>query len=117
MKLPSLCLSSPAKVNLWLRVLGKREDGFHEVQTRMVPISLADEVSLSEEPSGTVTLTCSDATVPVDESNLALRALRAFEAATGVQKGWKIHLEKRIPHGAGLGGGSSNAAAGFEGAE
>jgi 4-diphosphocytidyl-2-C-methyl-D-erythritol kinase len=115
MKLPSLRLPAPAKINLWLRILGKREDGFHAVETRMVPISMADEVVLEEQASGPVTLTCSDASVPVDESNLALRALRAFEDATGIRKGWKMHLEKRIPHGAGLGGGSSNAAAVLKG--
>lgn len=107
----SLILSSPAKVNLWLRVLGKRPDGFHEVHTRMCPISLADEVRLTAKGGGTTELTCSDPTVPTDESNLALKALRAFEKAAGEVRAWGIHLEKRVPHGAGLGGGSSNAAA------
>ncbi len=111
MKLPPLRLQAPAKINLWLRVLHKRDDGFHEVETRMCPLSLADEVTLEEMEQGSVTLTCSEPGIPVDESNLALRALRAFEAATGIQKIWNIHLEKRIPSGAGLGGGSSDAAA------
>ncbi len=106
-----LTLSASAKINLWLRVTGKRDDGYHEVETRLCPISLADEISLSKRPDKAVKLTCSDATVPTDESNLALRALRAFESATGTRSGWDIHLEKRIPHGAGLGGGSSDAAA------
>lgn len=106
----SLILPSPAKVNLWLRVLGKRPDGFHEVHTRMCPISLADEVRVTLKPEGATVLTCSDESVPTDESNLALKALRAFEKATGAVRAWDIHLEKRIPHGAGLGGGSSNAA-------
>ena len=106
----TLLLPSPAKVNLWLRVLGKRADGFHEVHTRMCPISLADEVRITRKTAGETELTCSDETVPVDETNLALKALRAFEKATGSTTAFHIHLEKRIPHGAGLGGGSSNAA-------
>jgi 4-diphosphocytidyl-2-C-methyl-D-erythritol kinase len=105
-----LSLPAHAKVNLWLRVLGKRADGFHEVATRMCPISLADEVSVHAESGVISRLTCSDPTIPTDESNLALKALRAFEKAGGVTTGWHIHLEKRIPHGAGLGGGSSDAA-------
>lgn len=78
----------------------------------MVRISVADEVRLQQLPAGQPTrLTCSDPELPCDESNLALRALRALEAATGLQRGWHIHLEKHIPAGAGLGGGSSDAAA------
>ncbi len=111
MSLRTLTLPSPAKVNLWLRVLGKRPDGFHQVDTRMCPVTLADEVRLTVKPAGAPVLTCSDPSVPSDESNLALKALRAFERATGSQWPCEIHLEKRIPHGAGLGGGSSNAAA------
>ena len=108
----SLELTSYAKINLWLRVLGKREDGFHEVQTRLVKINVADTVSLTlagENPG--IDLTCNVPGIPTDDSNLAIKALKAFEARAGVSHSWKIHLEKRIPHGAGLGGGSSNAAA------
>lgn len=102
---------SPAKINLWLRVLGKRNDGFHEVQTRLCRLALGDIVEVEQRGAGTdVALTCSDATVPLDESNLAMKALRAFENRTGRQSSWRIHLEKKIPAGAGLGGGSSNAA-------
>lgn len=110
MKLPQVRLPAPAKINLWLRILGRREDGFHEVSTRMLPLSLADEVTLKETTGSSLRFTCSDPTVPADESNLAVRALRAFEAASNIRKGWSLHLEKRIPHGAGLGGGSSDAA-------
>jgi 4-diphosphocytidyl-2-C-methyl-D-erythritol kinase len=106
----SVVLPAHAKVNLWLRVLGKRPDGFHEVDTRMCPIALADEVSVEDAASGETRLTCSDPTIPTDESNLALKALRGFEKASGLSLAWHIHLEKRIPHGAGLGGGSSDAA-------
>jgi 4-diphosphocytidyl-2-C-methyl-D-erythritol kinase len=107
----TLELPSHAKINLWLRVLGKREDGFHEVQTRLVKIDVADTVrlTLTGTTSG-IDLTCNVPGIPTDDSNLAIKALKAFEARAGVSRGWSIHLEKRIPHGAGLGGGSSNAA-------
>lgn len=102
---------SPAKINLWLRILGKRADGFHEVHTRLCRLALGDVVEIEHRGSGTdVALTCSEPGVPLDESNLALKALRAFEARTGRQSSWRIHLEKKIPAGAGLGGGSGNAA-------
>jgi 4-diphosphocytidyl-2-C-methyl-D-erythritol kinase len=102
---------SPAKINLWLRILGKRADGFHEVQTRLCRLALGDTVEIELRGAGTdVSLTCSDPTVPLDETNLAMRALRAFENRTSRQASWRIHLEKMIPAGAGLGGGSSNAA-------
>ncbi|MCB1275750.1 4-(cytidine 5'-diphospho)-2-C-methyl-D-erythritol kinase [Prosthecobacter sp.] len=108
---------SPAKINLWLRILGKRADGFHEVQTRLCRLALGDTVEIELRGTGKdVSLTCSDPTVPLDESNLALRALRAFENRTGKQSSWRIHLEKKIPAGAGLGGGSSNAATVLKGA-
>ncbi len=105
-------VASPAKVNLWLRVLGRREDGFHEVETRLLRLSLADEVRIEYRPTGrALEITCSDPSLPVDGSNLAARALRAFQERTGTGGGWKIHLEKKVPAGAGLGGGSGNAAA------
>jgi 4-diphosphocytidyl-2-C-methyl-D-erythritol kinase len=102
---------SPAKINLWLRVLGKRPDGFHEVETRLCRLALGDLVEVEHRGMGTaVSLTCSEPTVPLDESNLAMKALRAFESRTGRPSSWRIHLEKKIPAGAGLGGGSGNAA-------
>ncbi|MBB5031057.1 4-(cytidine 5'-diphospho)-2-C-methyl-D-erythritol kinase [Prosthecobacter vanneervenii] len=108
---------SPAKINLWLRILGKRPDGFHEVQTRLCRLALGDTVEIEMRGAGTdVSLSCSDPTVPLDESNLAMKALRAFEKCTGKQSSWRIHLEKKIPAGAGLGGGSSNAATVLKGA-
>ncbi|MFO1440148.1 MAG: 4-(cytidine 5'-diphospho)-2-C-methyl-D-erythritol kinase [Verrucomicrobiaceae bacterium] len=106
-----MTLLSPAKINLSLRILGKRPDGFHEIETRLVRLAFGDTVEIEHLGVGTsVNFTCSDPTVPSDESNLALKALRAFESRVGTQSSWRIHLEKRIPHGAGLGGGSSNAA-------
>jgi len=116
----TLTLRAPAKINLSLRVLGKRQDGFHAVDTRMVRLSVADVVTVKRVERGHTTLTCSDASLPVDETNLALRALRAFEEHTRgdrhhfshkrARPAWHIHLEKLIPAGAGLGGGSSDAA-------
>jgi 4-diphosphocytidyl-2-C-methyl-D-erythritol kinase len=106
-----LKLQSPAKINLSLRILGKRPDGFHEINTRLCKIGLFDTVEMTRLPKNDSTvLTCNVPDVPVDESNLALRALRLFEKETASQSAWKLHLEKRIPSGAGLGGGSSNAA-------
>ena len=105
---------APAKINLSLRILGKRGDGFHALETRMVPLELADIVTLTPDPSlaeGEVILTCTDASLPVDESNLAVKAVRALEPVTGKLPGIRLHIEKNIPHGAGLGGGSSDAAA------
>lgn len=98
-------LPSFAKINLHLRVLGKRDDGFHEIFTVFQTISLADELTL--EPSDGLELICDDPAVPIDESNLILRAAKALNPVGGA----RISLVKRSPMGGGLGGGSSNAAA------
>ncbi|MDB6117558.1 MAG: 4-diphosphocytidyl-2C-methyl-D-erythritol kinase [Verrucomicrobiaceae bacterium] len=118
----SLTLPAHAKINLSLRVLGKRSDGYHSVDTRMVRLSVADQVTVKQIEGQTSKLTCSDETLPLDESNLALKALRVFEERCGPNwklfgdkrpgpPSWSIHLEKQVPAGAGLGGGSSDAAA------
>jgi 4-diphosphocytidyl-2-C-methyl-D-erythritol kinase len=110
----SFSLEAPAKVNLWLKVLGRRADGFHEVETRMVPLALCDRLTLQVAPDlarGEVAFSCDDAAVPGDESNLVMKAVRALEQAVGPFPGMRLFLEKRVPHGAGLGGGSSDAAA------
>ncbi len=98
-----------AKVNLEIRVLRKREDGFHEMTTRMAPISLADDLEFY--PAEKYSLECDSLGVPLDESNLVTKAVRLFERETGLDAKWKINLIKRVPHGAGLGGGSADAAA------
>lgn len=100
---------SPCKVNLLLNILGRRPDGFHELETVMHPVNLCDELAFDRGGSG-LTLTCSEATLPVDSKNLVHRAAAAFLSAAGINDGVKIHLEKRIPLAAGLGGGSGNAA-------
>lgn len=109
----SLTIAAPAKINLWLRILRRRDDGFHELDTRLLALDLADELTLRWAGAGEAghLLTCSDPALPVGADNLVLKALAAMEKRTGPLPGLAIHLEKRIPHGAGLGGGSSDAAA------
>jgi 4-diphosphocytidyl-2-C-methyl-D-erythritol kinase len=104
-------LRAPAKVNLHLRVLGKRPDGFHELETLMVPIDLADEITVETALGGHISVTCDDETIPTDESNLAFVAARKFLQSTNLRFDVRITIEKHIPSGAGLGGGSSDAAA------
>ncbi len=104
-----LTVHAPAKLNLSLRVLGQRADGFHELDTVMVQLpGLADELSFTE--SDTFSLHCDDPSIPVDDRNLVVKALKAYETAAAVDCRWSISLKKNIPHGAGLGGGSSDAA-------
>ncbi len=100
--------SAPAKINLSLRVLGKRPDGFHEVDILMARLDLADELAFRN--SRTTTLLCDTPGVPTDESNLVVKAIREFEKAYGRKAKQHITLTKRVPHGAGLGGGSADAA-------
>lgn len=99
-----------AKINLSLEVIGRRPDGYHELRTVFQTIDLCDwlEIDITDEPS--VTLTCDEPTLACDERNLVVRAAGELQAATGVKRGARIHLRKRIPMQAGLGGGSSNAA-------
>ena len=101
---------APAKINLSLEVRGKRADGFHEIDTLMVPISLADTLDIESASGGGVAFTCSDATLPTGDDNLVVRAAKLFYDRLGETPDVRIHLEKRVPHGAGLGGGSSDAA-------
>ncbi len=101
-------LAAPAKVNLHLRILGRRPDGFHDIETLMAPLELADEVEV--ELADGIHVTCDDPSLPSGEDNLAGRAAMAFFAATG-GGGARIQIRKRIPSGAGLGGGSSDAVA------
>lgn len=104
----TLTLPSFAKINLHLRVLGRREDGYHELCTVFQTVSLRDDLTFSE--ANDLVLTCSDPRVAADDSNLVLKAAKLLRAEFGITKGAKIHLEKRVPAPGGLGGGSSNAA-------
>jgi len=103
----------PAKINLFLRVTGRRADGYHELDSIFVPVSLCDRVGLGLRPSSTtsVLLRCDWPGLGPDEQNLAVRAARAFMAEFGLQAEVMIDLRKAIPAGAGLGGGSSDAGA------
>lgn len=101
---------SHCKVNLILNILGRRADGFHELETVMQPIPICDRLAIAAAPAG-IRLTCSDPALPTDEGNLVYRAAQKFLAAASLASGVEIHLEKKIPLAAGLGGGSGNAAA------
>jgi len=101
---------APAKVNLTLRVLGRRDDGYHDVETVMVPLTLGDVVEVSFGGRG-VTLVSNHPGLPRGEENLAVRAAARYLAASGLRRGVRIGLGKAVPVGAGLGGGSSDAAA------
>lgn len=104
-----IALQAPAKLNLSLRVLGKREDGFHELDTLMVKLpGLADSLEFHEAEE--FSFRCNDSSLPAGDENLVVRAARAYEAAAALQCRCCISLTKTIPHGAGLGGGSSDAA-------
>ena len=100
---------SPCKVNLILNILGKRPDGFHELETVMHPVQVCDQLSFTRSGTG-VQLTCNHAELPVDSRNLVFRAATAFLLETKITGGIRLHLEKNIPMAAGLGGGSGNAA-------
>jgi 4-diphosphocytidyl-2-C-methyl-D-erythritol kinase len=100
---------SPCKVNLLLNILGRRPDGFHELETIFHPVRLYDRLTFARASAG-VELTCNLAALPTDGSNLVHRAATQFLATANLRDGVRIHLEKQIPLAAGLGGGSGNAA-------
>jgi len=102
---------APAKINLYLKILGRRSDGFHEIETLIAPISLYDEIRIDKgDAKEGIEFRCDDPSVPKGDNNLAVRAAKAFFAETNVKPAISIELKKQIPHGAGLGGGSSDAA-------
>jgi 4-diphosphocytidyl-2-C-methyl-D-erythritol kinase len=109
----TLTLRAPGKVNLGLRILGRRPDGYHRLESLFLPLDLADTVRLAlrRGPGVTLALRGDCAGVPGDERNLAVRAAQAFLAEAGAAGGVEIDLEKRLPAPGGLGGGSSDAGA------
>ena len=102
--------SVPAKINLWLEVIRKREDGYHDISSLMLPVSVFDNIRLDVRPGGgPISITCDRPEIPSDDRNLAWRAADLYLKKSGKEAGIHIQLEKHIPSGAGLGGGSSDA--------
>lgn len=110
MNQPSIRLPSFAKINLSLRVLGKRPDGYHEIRTTLQTISLHDDLLFERNVSGEISLSCDDPEIPLGADNLVVRAARSLKDHYSADVGVDVRLHKRIPTKAGLGGGSSNAA-------
>jgi len=106
-------LRASAKVNLALEVLGKRGDGYHEIATVLQAVDLFDRLTV--DPDETLSLHTDDPELPTDDGNLVMRAARLLQKAAGVDRGARLRLHKRIPVAAGLGGGSSDAAAALTG--
>lgn len=103
---------APAKINLMLDVIGKRDDGYHTLTTVMQSVSLSDIVTISESNDGIISVKASDLSIPSDEKNIAYKAASEFVKSMNIQhKGLDIHIQKNIPSEAGLGGGSADAAA------
>jgi 4-diphosphocytidyl-2-C-methyl-D-erythritol kinase len=107
---PSVTFHSFGKINWLLRVLGKRADGYHEVVTVLQTISLCDQLTFELRDDGEITLACNDPEIPLDRSNLIVKAGLLLQERLGSRSGVKVTLVKRIPAKAGLGGASSNAA-------
>jgi 4-diphosphocytidyl-2-C-methyl-D-erythritol kinase len=103
-------LLAPAKINLTLAVKGRREDGFHEIESLMVPISVFDRLEIAHREEEGIVLNCDDPSLPINEENLVYKAALLFCRTFSLQPNLRISLGKQIPHGAGLGGGSSDAA-------
>ncbi len=108
--LKNMKLKSPAKINVFLRVIGRRPDGYHDLASLFQAIDLSDIIDIELSKDGQDRLTCDQSDVPTDASNLILKAANLFRRKTNLSFGVIAHLEKRIPVQAGLGGGSSNAA-------
>lgn len=111
----SAAIFSPAKINLFLAITGRRADGFHDLVSVASPLAFGDELEVEIAGEGVFSLECDASDVPVDDTNLILKAARLFAATNGWSGGARFRLTKRIPMGAGLGGGSSNAVAALRG--
>lgn len=109
-KLNCMQLRAPAKINLSFRIRRRRADGFHEIETLMAPISLCDELTIERTDKSGIHFQCNDPSLSEGPDNLVVQAAELFFRTTGQKPAVDIALEKRIPHGAGLGGGSSDAA-------
>ena len=104
-------IQAPAKLNLFLEILGRRADGYHDIESLMVTVDLCDTLTFKVAPSGPIELICDDPSLPTGSENLVVRAAEVLQAATGSKQGARITLQKVIPAQAGLAGGSSDAAA------
>ncbi len=102
---------APAKLNLFLEILGRRADGYHDLESLMVTVDLFDTLTFADDPSGQITLRCDDASLPTGPENLVVKAAESLRIAAGCRRGAVIELRKSIPAQAGLAGGSSDAAA------
>ncbi|MFC1868420.1 4-(cytidine 5'-diphospho)-2-C-methyl-D-erythritol kinase [Thermodesulfobacteriota bacterium] len=112
MTISSYRIKAPAKVNIRLKITGRRSDGYHELVSIMVPVNLYDMLELKALPfDGHIKIACEGFEVPTDEGNLIYRAAESFMSLTGIDDGVSVKLTKNIPVAAGLGGGSSDAAA------
>ncbi|MCG8606505.1 4-(cytidine 5'-diphospho)-2-C-methyl-D-erythritol kinase [bacterium] len=106
----SIRLPSYAKINLGLRIIGRRADGFHEIETLLQQISLHDDIVLEDMETPQITFHCDSPGIPTGEDNICVKAAKLLSETGSVKRGISIRLNKRIPVGAGLGGGSSNGA-------
>lgn len=111
MKTTNYSIKAPAKINVRLKVTGRRPDGYHELASIMVPIDIFDIIDLTLTPDSRIIMNCKGREIPEDETNLAYRAARGFLSYAGIKDGVSISLSKNIPVAAGLGGGSSDGAA------
>lgn len=111
-----LSLFSPCKINLFLRIIRKREDGFHDLASLFQAVGFGDTLELSSIQTENDEFACNMEGVPMDSSNLVLRALQLMREKTGIQQYFKANLIKQVPAQAGLGGGSANAATAMWGA-
>jgi 4-diphosphocytidyl-2-C-methyl-D-erythritol kinase len=102
---------APAKLNLFLEIKGRRPDGYHEIESVMVVVSLSDALFFEDDPSGEIRLRCDEPTIPAGSDNLVVKAAACLKAAAECRRGARIVLSKQIPAQAGLAGGSSDAAA------
>jgi len=106
---------SYAKINIGLNIISRRADNYHNIETILQLIDLHDLISLKKNSSAEIVVRCSNPKVPINENNICYRAVRYFQQITGIRDGVRIDIDKRIPLSAGLGGGSSNAAAVIQG--
>jgi len=103
-------LTAPAKINVFMEIIDKRPDGYHDVETVMLRTDFADRLRFETSDRPEIELTCTDPSLPTDGRNLVVKAAELLKREFGVTQGCRIHLEKHVPHGSGLGGGSSDAA-------